>query len=228
MIKFFRKIRQNMIKENKFSKYFLYAVGEIILVVIGILIALSINNWNQSKKQDIAEKEFIEGIKNDLKQDKQYMELIIRHIEPKIEAYTILDKEFTMLYKKDKNALDSLFQIYFVSQRTFYPISGSFQAAIAGNEINAFKNKELTRVIIKLYNSTYDRLVDIGETTNERWEYLSRKYSHLRRTVSFRILNETQLSDLLDDMYHLSAQLLYYQNQLNKDIAKIDAILKED
>jgi len=217
-----------MIKENKFSKYFLYAVGEIILVVIGILIALSINNWNQSKKQDIAEKEFIEGIKNDLKQDKQYMELIIRHIEPKIEAYTILDKEFTMLYKKDKNALDSLFQIYFVSQRTFYPISGSFQAAIAGNEINAFKNKELTRVIIKLYNSTYDRLVDIGETTNERWEYLSRKYSHLRRTVSFRILNETQLSDLLDDMYHLSAQLLYYQNQLNKDIAKIDAILKED
>ena len=50
MIKFFRKIRQNMIKENKVSKYLLYAIGEIILVVIGILIALSINNWNEQMK----------------------------------------------------------------------------------------------------------------------------------------------------------------------------------
>ena len=50
MIKFFRKIRQNMIKENKVSKYLLYAIGEIVLVVIGILIALSINNWNENRK----------------------------------------------------------------------------------------------------------------------------------------------------------------------------------
>jgi Family of unknown function (DUF6090) len=50
MIKFFRKIRQNMIKENKVSKYMLYAIGEIVLVVIGILIALSINNWNEDRK----------------------------------------------------------------------------------------------------------------------------------------------------------------------------------
>ncbi|MBT8218512.1 MAG: hypothetical protein KJP00_01720 [Bacteroidia bacterium] len=46
MIKFFRNIRQNMLSENKFSKYLLYAIGEIVLVVIGILIALQINNWN--------------------------------------------------------------------------------------------------------------------------------------------------------------------------------------
>ncbi len=49
MIKFFRKIRQNMIKENKFSKYLLYAIGEIILVVIGILIALSLNGWKEDR-----------------------------------------------------------------------------------------------------------------------------------------------------------------------------------
>lgn len=49
MIKLFRNIRQNMIKDNRFSKYMLYAIGEIILVVIGILIALSINNWNQKR-----------------------------------------------------------------------------------------------------------------------------------------------------------------------------------
>lgn len=47
MIKFFRKIRQRLLSENKFSKYLIYAIGEIVLVVIGILIALQINNWNQ-------------------------------------------------------------------------------------------------------------------------------------------------------------------------------------
>ena len=50
MINFFRKIRENMVKENRVSKYILYAIGEIVLVVIGILIALSINNWNEQKK----------------------------------------------------------------------------------------------------------------------------------------------------------------------------------
>ncbi|MFK2818589.1 DUF6090 family protein [Flavobacteriaceae sp. LMIT009] len=50
MIKFFRKIRQSLLSENKISKYLLYAIGEILLVVIGILIALSINNWNQERK----------------------------------------------------------------------------------------------------------------------------------------------------------------------------------
>lgn len=50
MIKFFRKIRQQLLSENKFSKYLIYAIGEIILVVIGILIALQINNWNQAKQ----------------------------------------------------------------------------------------------------------------------------------------------------------------------------------
>ena len=53
MIKFFRKIRQKLLTENKFSKYLIYAIGEIVLVVIGILIALaSINNWNDRKKDN--------------------------------------------------------------------------------------------------------------------------------------------------------------------------------
>ena len=49
MIKFFRKIRQKMLIENKFSKYLIYAIGEIILVVIGILIALELNNLHEQK-----------------------------------------------------------------------------------------------------------------------------------------------------------------------------------
>src|SRR6056297_3325216 len=58
MIKFFRKIRQKLLTENKLSKYFLYAIGEIILVVFGILIALQINNWNERQK-DFAKEQLI-------------------------------------------------------------------------------------------------------------------------------------------------------------------------
>ncbi len=50
MIKFFRKIRQNLLSEGKTGKYLKYAIGEIVLVVIGILIALQINNWNENRK----------------------------------------------------------------------------------------------------------------------------------------------------------------------------------
>ncbi len=55
MIKFFRRIRKSLLSENKFSKYLIYAFGEIILVVIGILIALSINNWNEKQKDLVKE-----------------------------------------------------------------------------------------------------------------------------------------------------------------------------
>ncbi|MDA9089574.1 DUF6090 family protein [Maribacter arcticus] len=51
MIKFFRTILQNLLNEGKTTKYFKYAIGEIVLVVIGILIALSINNWNDARKE---------------------------------------------------------------------------------------------------------------------------------------------------------------------------------
>ena len=72
MIKLFRKIRQNLLNENKFKKYLIYAIGEIILVVIGILIAVSINNWKQSI--DLKEEEqnlygdLIQELQNDIRE----------------------------------------------------------------------------------------------------------------------------------------------------------------
>ena len=65
MIKFLRKIRQNMLSENKFSKYLIYAVGEIILVVVGILIALAINNHNENKKNNAQEQVILKQLKTD-------------------------------------------------------------------------------------------------------------------------------------------------------------------
>ena len=63
MIKFFRKIRQNLLMDNKTSKYFKYAVGEIILVVIGILIALQINNWNSNRIDQQKEALYLKNLK---------------------------------------------------------------------------------------------------------------------------------------------------------------------
>lgn len=65
MIKFFRKIRQKMLSENKFSKYLIYAIGEIILVVIGILIALQINNWNENRKDRTEEHNALVDLKEE-------------------------------------------------------------------------------------------------------------------------------------------------------------------
>ena len=78
MIKFFRKIRQKLLTENKFSKYLFYAIGEIVLVVIGILIALQINNWNENKKVETIKKTIYVNLLEDLKTDSI-------HIEEKME-----------------------------------------------------------------------------------------------------------------------------------------------
>jgi len=67
MIKFFRKIRHKFLSEGKTGTYFKYAIGEIVLVVIGILIALQINNWNENRKIEQSGKEYIKEIYKDLK-----------------------------------------------------------------------------------------------------------------------------------------------------------------
>jgi len=227
MIKFFRKIRYDLMGKNKTGKYLKYAIGEIILVVIGILIALSINNWNENRKQSISEKEFITSVKNDLKQDKAFIQLIAELTKPRIEAYKVLNSDLPNLYYNDRNSLDSIFQNYFKSQRTFYPISGSYESAVSGNQITIFRNKELIQKIIKLYNSTYDRLIDNGQILDERWAFLSKKYSYERRTGHFREMKPEQLTKFLDDLYHHYIQMEWYLNQLKLATTEIDKIIAE-
>ena len=68
-MKFFRKIRKQLSAESKTQKYLRYAIGEIILVVIGILIALQINNWNEARKTQMAQKDLLLSLLEDLKVD---------------------------------------------------------------------------------------------------------------------------------------------------------------
>jgi len=69
MMKFFRKIRKKLLTENKFSNYLTYAVGEILLVMIGILLAFQVNTWNQERQNKKLEKEYLKGFIQDLNQD---------------------------------------------------------------------------------------------------------------------------------------------------------------
>lgn len=82
MIKLFRKIRQRLLTENKFSKYMIYAMGEVLLVVIGILIALQVNNWNEWRKDRVKEKEILVNL--------------VENFELNIEA---LESDIELLFK---------------------------------------------------------------------------------------------------------------------------------
>ena len=82
MIKIFRKIRQQLLTENKFSKYLIYAIGEIILVVIGILIALSIKNWNEGRKKKETLNNIYTIIKQDLETDLLNIDKIFTSMNP--------------------------------------------------------------------------------------------------------------------------------------------------
>ena len=77
MIKFFRTIRQNLLSEGKTRKYLMYAIGEIILVVIGILIALSINNWNDKQKHISQERELLKNVLENIKTDSISIDSVI-------------------------------------------------------------------------------------------------------------------------------------------------------
>ncbi len=78
MINFFRKIRKKMADDNKPMKYMRYAIGEIVLVVIGILIALSINNWNENRKTKLKSQVYINEIVNNLRIDTLNINTLIK------------------------------------------------------------------------------------------------------------------------------------------------------
>ena len=110
MIKFFRKIRQNLLMENKTSKYFKYAIGEIILVVIGILIALQVNNWNENISKLKAQNKTIENLNLELKGNLIKLDSTIRLSELSINSsdnlLASMNDSTTNKYKGEK--LDSL------------------------------------------------------------------------------------------------------------------------
>ncbi|MBO0330427.1 DUF6090 family protein [[Muricauda] lutisoli] len=124
MIKFFRKIRQKLLSDNKISKYLIYAIGEIILVVIGILIAIQLNDFNGDRKEREKELSFLQKLKDDINLDIQ--DLTLR--DSILAVYqSNQEKGWELLLEaksvKDILTLDSLIQFrwqsFAVSRKTY-------------------------------------------------------------------------------------------------------------
>jgi len=149
MIKIFRKIRQNMIKENKVSKYMLYAIGEIVLVVIGILIALSINNCNEKHIIKNKELNYLENIKSDLKVNILELNKVIESRSDKIASSTIVLAHF------EGKPLDNLedFNYHNINMqiwKKFYQSNNTYQELINSGNFAILSNKDIKNSLLDL------------------------------------------------------------------------------
>ncbi len=155
MLKFFRKIRKKLVSKGKTGTYLKYALGEIVLVVIGILIALQINNWNGERKERKLESRFIELLTLDLRSDTQSLKELIE-----ISDATVFSKNLVLDYQDGKIARpDSLGKHFlgavFHGIPSFVPNHGALEDIQNAGGLSLIKDQDLCNQILKLYN-TYD------------------------------------------------------------------------
>lgn len=125
MIKLFRHIRRSLIETGKTGKYFKYAIGEIVLVVIGILIALAINNWNELRKTEQKVNQFLISLKSDLKND--LTEITIVTVDQS-ERSSMITKAIELSKKPNMETIilkDSIMFYEAGSNFTFFPTVGA-------------------------------------------------------------------------------------------------------
>lgn len=187
MIKFFRIIRQNLLMENppsgtgragKFSKYLIYAIGEIILVMIGILLALQVNNWNEDKKNKKLLFDYTESLIHDLKQDTIILNKVIRSTNEDIINQRILAQRLSSKYAN----LDTLKAIVkndlSMTYAVFRPPNKNTLLAIQANGI------------IELFDEvTYNYLIEL-QTTQNITEVILRAQTSLFQTQADKFLTK--------------------------------------
>ncbi len=144
MIKFFRRIRQNMIKESKVSKYLLYAIGEIFLVVIGILIALQINNWNENRKTKSKEQALLVALKQELTTNLEELNRIIivnrKRNDGAHKLASVLSPKEPILSSLE---ISKLWYNAFAREAVFKPSLGVINEAISSGSLSIIKNIKL-------------------------------------------------------------------------------------
>ena len=182
MISFFRKIRQHLLSKNRFSKYLLYALGEIILVVIGILIALQINTWNEQRKENAKLKVILTAVYKDLEADSLAIHKDLKMVNLRVENNAKFQKR---IYKTSAN-LDTIVQF----MKFEFPIS--WYQGVTYNT-NSFNNLKAT--------DSFDILPEILK--NEMSDY----YTFLSRNNKLSAIYLDQYRTQLD-MYANSYNLV--------------------
>ena len=172
MIKFFRKIRQNLLNEGKTSKYFRYAIGEIVLVVIGILIALQINNWNNERQAKIETEAIRESnlreIYHDLNKDVVVLDTILNQLQRQKEASNYILK---VLESKTKYIDDSL-KLHHYQLETTYSVNvdrnkNTWDELNASGQLLTLKNDKLNEYLFKYYSFYDSRIKNFNELPKE-------------------------------------------------------------
>lgn len=239
MIPIFRKIRKKMADDNRPLKYIRYAIGEIILVVIGILIALSINNWNENRKRQNEELVLLSDIKNNLetmltsfRSDTIYNANTIFQYN-KIEYYI----DNNLPYSSE---LDSVFGIL-----TFW--SGPTITATAYNSLQSkgldlIKNELLKRDIINMYEEALKQLTSDYDNAESKLseiivepflvkyvKRLNNKSLKLARPNDFEILKKNQeFSNVLSSIIRQRSRgIEIYADVMNQIQTLIDEIKNE-
>lgn len=190
MIKFFRKIRRKLIDEGNLKKYLIYAVGEIVLVVIGILIALQVNNWSLNKKEKEDERktliELKEGFKLDLEDlafNKDIMRgatnscaILIRHIDNQLPFHDSLKVHFAR----------SIANTRFVSN------SGPYET-LKTKGIELISNDTLRHQIVKMHDFHFEAMktFETGETLSDKyWIEFCMKHFDVVQMITINKQNE--------------------------------------
>jgi len=189
MIKFFRKIRQNLLSEGKTGKYFKYAIGEILLVVIGILIALQISNWNETKKERVFEIKMLNEIENALKIDIEHF----HRLENRLYKLDSASNVFIKLVHEKAVFNDSLYdkgrsRWYYLRTGINLQFNNGPYEALKSSGIDKVSNDSLRNNLVNFYDFEFPMLIafinyyDEGyvEDVANLYSFLKKPYTELR------------------------------------------------
>lgn len=220
MIHFLRKMRHQLLSENRFRSYLVYAVGEIVLVVVGILIALQIDNWNEQRNIEEKELVFLNRLLVDLRNDKDYLETVYARKSNKIEAANAIIK-FAFIGNQD--SILRLIPAYLdlTSWQTIIPNQNTFDELISSGSLNILKSDSLKNSLLQL-DRNYKSLVDWEEVVkqdayiNNLWSQRDEMNPYNYLSVNKSLSQELELVDELID-----EKRVLMSNQLQKDVERI-------
>jgi len=208
MINFFRKIRKNLLTQNKVSKYLLYAIGEIVLVVVGILIALSINNWNESKKILATEKESYSNLLRSLKKDSLELVRVIQFQTKSIEAQNTIIQSQKIDNMSSNEITEMLYDIY-NGAYSFFPKYGTYNSIVANRGIDIIKSESIKSNLIDLYDYWCYRYENVDNVLDKKYHDVL--YPFLQKEIGFFANSDFEYENIdvtrfEKEYYHLQLQ----------------------
>jgi len=174
----FRNIRRQLANENKFIKYSRYAIGEIVLVVIGILIALSINHWNEKRKERNRELIYLNNIKEDIKLNIASLEVFIVTRGETVNSVSIILEGFNGKQKIDYNT----FNFHNLNILEWYPFvqhSNTLEELMNSGNFTIISNKTIKNELQNMQKK-YEEILFIENEIQQDYErYLYQPYFNL-------------------------------------------------